>query len=260
MEPGGGPWSGAPTPPPPRRAPAGLHPRARLILYLAIAICAGAGLWLLTRLNPTRTLTGQDWVQASLFIGMLCLVAGRLVVQRPSGRKMLGYAAGWAAIVVALIVGFAFRDELGLIESRLRSEVAPSTPVVTGAHEMVLTEDEDGAFHATGTVDGAPVRFLVDTGSSEIVLSPGDAQRLGLDLGALHFTRVAETANGMVRGAPFTADSLSVGPISLHDVPMVVNQAPMSASLLGLPFLKGLQSFEVKGRRLYLRWSEAGGS
>ena len=256
MEPGGGPWSNLPPPPPVRPGRPGLHWRARLALYLAIAAGAGLGLWLLSRLNPTQTFTARDWGGASMLIAMLCLASARLFVQRLPARRMLGYAVGWMAIVAVLFAGFAFGDELGFVGARLGSELAPSTPVATGAHEMVLTEDEDGAFHVIGTVDGQAVRFLVDTGSSDIVLSPGDARRLGLDMAALHFTSVAETANGEVRGAPFKADALTVGQVSLHDVPMVVNQAPMSASLLGLSFLKGLQSFEVRGRRLYLRWSD----
>jgi predicted aspartyl protease len=36
-------------------------------------------------------------------------------------------------------------------------------------------------------------------------------------------------------------------------MPMVVNQAPMSSSLLGMTFLKRLESFRVSGRKLYLK-------
>jgi aspartyl protease family protein len=37
-------------------------------------------------------------------------------------------------------------------------------------------------------------------------------------------------------------------------VPMTVNQAPMTSSLLGMSFLRRLDSFQVRGRRLYLTW------
>jgi len=252
---GAGPWGDLPPPPPRKPTPRVPNRRARLAIVLAIAACAGVGVWLLTRLNPTRAFSGEEWASVSMLILMLCLASARLLVQGLDRRRMAGYALGWVAIFAVLFVGFAFRDELGFVGTRLSSELAPSLPVAAGAHEMVLSEGEDGAFHVIGKVDGIDVPFLVDTGSSEIVISPGDARRLGLDPGALDFTSVAETANGEGRGAPFKADSLIVGPISLHDVPMVVNQAPMSASLLSLPFLKGLQSFEVRGRRLYLRWS-----
>jgi len=37
-------------------------------------------------------------------------------------------------------------------------------------------------------------------------------------------------------------------------VPMEVNQAPMSVSLLGMGFLKRLDSFEVHGDQMTFRW------
>ena len=47
-------------------------------------------------------------------------------------------------------------------------------------------------------MNGEPVRFMVDTGASDIVLSLRDAERVGLDPGALDFAGRAMTANGPV--------------------------------------------------------------
>ena len=77
---------------------------------------------------------------------------------------------------------------------------------------------------------------------------------IGIDVKALDYSRVFGSANGMGRSAPFTLASLNVGPIELTNVPVAINQAEMGSSLLGMSFLKRLQSFEVQDRRLYLRW------
>ncbi len=71
----------------------------------------------------------------------------------------------------------------------------------------------------------------------------------------LKFTAASETANGTGYGAPYKAASLSVGPVSFKDVPMQINRAPMSASLLGMTFFKRLDSFQIKDGKLYLRWT-----
>ena len=97
-------------------------------------------------------------------------------------------------------------------------------------------------------------RFLVDTGASDIVLSPSDAKRLGVDVAQLQFTQDYETANGVGRGAPYTIERLTVGPVLMTVVPASINQTPMESSLLGMTFLKRLDGFEVRGRKLYLRW------
>jgi aspartyl protease family protein len=44
-----------------------------------------------------------------------------------------------------------------------------------------------------------------------------------------------------------------VGSIGFQNVPVLINQAPMSSSLLGMTFLRRLGSFEVRDGRLYLR-------
>jgi uncharacterized protein (UPF0276 family) len=45
----------------------------------------------------------------------------------------------------------------------------------------------DGHFWADGEVNGARVRFLVDTGATAVALTPADAERLGIDLKGLKY-------------------------------------------------------------------------
>jgi aspartyl protease family protein len=67
------------------------------------------------------------------------------------------------------------------------------------------------------------------------------------------FTKSFETANGVGLGAAYTAGDFSVGSIRLTNVPMSVNKAPMSSSLLGMAFFNRLQSFRFEGAKLYLK-------
>ncbi|PTT73991.1 TIGR02281 family clan AA aspartic protease, partial [Pseudomonas sp. HMWF010] len=106
---------------------------------------------------------------------------------------------------------------------------------------------------------GQPVRFLVDTGATDTVLTPDDARRLGIDVDEMTFDRQAETANGPGFGAPWTAERFEVGGIRLRDFPVTVNKTPMSASLLGLSFLDRLESFEARRQTLTLRWRDEAG-
>jgi aspartyl protease family protein len=105
-----------------------------------------------------------------------------------------------------------------------------------------------------GQVNGAPVRFAIDTGANGVLLAPADAARAGIDPDGLKFSAPGETANGVGYMAPVTLDKLAVGQISLANVPAAIDKAPMSSSLLGMAFLKRLESFEVKGDQLTLRW------
>jgi aspartyl protease family protein len=97
------------------------------------------------------------------------------------------------------------------------------------------------------------VSFLVDTGASDIVLTPEDAQRIGFAANQLRFSDRVETANGIAYVAPITLDTLVIGPIRLDRLPAKVNNAPMQYSLLGMRFLNQLHGWRVERQVLILQ-------
>ena len=121
---------------------------------------------------------------------------------------------------------------------------------------MVVSQDDQDNYVIVGQVNGQPVRFTVDTGASDIVLSPSDARRLGVDVAHLTYPIEVQTANGPGRSAPYKAQSLAIGDQRLLDVPMEIDAKPMPTSLLGMSFLNRLKSYQVKDRRLYLNWQD----
>ena len=248
----GGPWGREPSEPKP--APRAARPRVGLWLLL-LAELAGLVVALIVAF-PQALRTQDDWAMLVYRLGFIALVsAGLLRVRGALGRHLL-HIAVWVAVAAVLALGYAYRDVLAEAPRRLQFAFNPGEPVAVGEHELVVPQDDDGAFVLTARVNGQPVRFLVDTGATDTVLSPDDARRLGLAPESLRYVHEAETANGKGYGAPYVARSLEVGPLRFADFGMVVNQAPMSGSLLGLSFLNRLESFEVRQRRLILKWRD----
>jgi aspartyl protease family protein len=244
------PWQRPAQPPAP-----GPGPRTRLLVWIALLLAVAVGLLQLSRMFP-GAVSKQDEPYLVYMVGWLALLSAGFVFAR---RARLGEVARniaiWGVIAAVLATGYAYREELGGVGARLHSELLPGDPVASAnAHVLTLTQDEGGDFYVYGSANGTRIRFLVDTGASDIVLSPGDARRLGVDIGALHFTGGFETANGIGAGAPYTLNTLSVGPIQLWNVPVSINRTDMHASLLGMSFLKRLKAFEFSGRKLTLRW------
>ena len=233
--------------------PAKPSSRNRLLPWLVFIAIVGAGLWLASRAFPGALSATEDKVWLGLGTAWVVLVSLRLFSNGPIrwGEKAK-HLAIWLGIVVVIAIGFAYRGELSGVFHRVSAEAATGYPVATGPREMVIAADPDGGYFVMGKVNGEVVRFLIDTGASDTVLSPADARRIGIDVSALTFERSAETANGIGYGAAVVVDSLSVGSISVSDMPVVVNQAPMTTSLLGMSFLRGLESFHVRDGRLYL--------
>jgi aspartyl protease family protein len=85
-----------------------------------------------------------------------------------------------------------------------------------------------------------------------VVLGQADAARIGIDTGALAYLGRAYTANGEVRTAAVTLDSVAVGPVRHEDVRAVVNQGEMNGSLLGMSYLQRFSSIEITGGTLVL--------
>jgi aspartyl protease family protein len=244
-----GPW-GQPVPPP------GPHKRPRLGLYLWLGVMVAAGLLLLglNRWFPDgeSPLGDPGLVQT---LGFLVLASSSLLFLREFNLKQtVRNILLWLAVGLVLVLGFSFQNELGDLALRLRGALIPGYAVQTGTREVTLSEGEDGHYHVYGTINGVKIRFLIDTGATDIVLDPTDARRIGLKLEDLNFNRPFGSANGIGHGAGVVVDELVIGPVRFARVPVSVNGARMGSSLLGMAFLKRLKSYSFSGGKLILRW------
>ncbi|HEY2010153.1 MAG TPA: TIGR02281 family clan AA aspartic protease [Rhizomicrobium sp.] len=234
----------------------GRRKASRLGLYLWLGVMALAFVLInvLQRYFPSGDSSFGDPYQIRM-LGMLALVAsGLLFVREINLKQTVRNVLIWVAVGGVLIVGFSYQHELADLGLRLRSNLVPGYAVQTGPREMAISEDEGGGYHVYGTINGVQVRFLVDTGASDIVLSPADARRLGVDFTRLTFDHVYESANGIGHGATIQVQDLSIGAIHFANVPVAINGAEMSSSLLGMAFLKRLKSYSFSGGKLILVW------
>ncbi|MCH8168538.1 MAG: TIGR02281 family clan AA aspartic protease, partial [Proteobacteria bacterium] len=92
-------------------------------------------------------------------------------------RDRLGTAAQHAAIWVLIFLGvtiaYGFKDQLS-------SQLYPGTARPVDERTIELRRADDGHFYARVRVNDAEIRFMVDTGATNLVLSQQDARRIGL--------------------------------------------------------------------------------
>lgn len=113
-------------------------------------------------------------------------------------------------------------------------EVAAQT---AGRTSVTLPADSAGQFYADGQVNGAHVRFMVDTGATSVLLSTAEAARLGIDYRRAERGRIS-TANGIAAAYRVVLDSVSLGDITVYHVDAVVAEAAgLDVALLGMSFL-----------------------
>jgi aspartyl protease family protein len=191
----------------------------------------------------------NDWMLGSLYLLMsIMLVAGSLIARRERFARTATMALAWLAIFGAGFVLFTFRDDLGYVAQRLKSE-ATGAPVVEGS-EVRIPMAIDGHFWVEGSLNGVPVKFLVDSGATMTTIGRETADAAGVHVKS-NRSQVVRTGNGMLRVATGRATSLSVGPIERSDVGLHIADHD-DLNVLGMNYLSTLQRWGVEGRWLIL--------
>ncbi|HEY2032882.1 MAG TPA: TIGR02281 family clan AA aspartic protease [Rhizomicrobium sp.] len=242
-----GPWR----PPAPQRH----TPRQRWLIRIGIVVAFGMAIWALSALFPGAISNQGDMARMAYMAAWGALLASGLVFSRQvSVGHTVRNIALWLGIFGVLAIAYMLKDPFQEALLRMQSQLISGSAVETAPHEVTINADENGDFYVWGSVNGATVRFAVDTGASDIVLSPADARRAGIDIAGLTYGGQYETANGTGHGAFVTLEKLSVGPIAFIEVPASVNGTAMHSSLLGMAFLKRLKSFEFSKDKLIMHY------
>jgi aspartyl protease family protein len=109
----------------------------------------------------------------------------------------------------------------------------------------------DGHFWVEGSLNGVPVKFLVDSGATMTTIGRDTAAKAGVAV-SRDRNQIVRTGNGMLRVASGRADRLSVGPIERSDVGLHVAEND-DLNVLGMNYLSTLERWGVEGRWLILQ-------
>lgn len=90
----------------------------------------------------------------------------------------------------------------------------------------------------TGSINGFPVNFIVDTGATLVSLSGREAKRLGIDYRVVGTPGYSSTASGIEKIYLVKLNKVRVGDIELRNVEGAVHDGDFPrATLLGMSFL-----------------------
>jgi len=191
----------------------------------------------------------NDWMLGSLYLLMaMMLVAGSLIARRERFAKLATMLIAWIAIFGAGFILFTFRDDLTYVAQRLKSE-ATGAPVVEGS-QLRIPMAIDGHFWVQGSINGTPVKFLVDSGATMTTIGRDTANAAGVTINP-NRDQIVRTGNGMLRVATGKAESVSLGTIERSNVSLHIAEHE-DLNVLGMNYLSTLERWGVEGRWLIL--------
>lgn len=230
------PWGNEPQPP---------KKTARSFVIVAVAVLVV--ILIFTVILSSSLSEGQGAGLLYDFLLLAIVGAGLIghVVSNPG--QALRNIAGWVLIFGILGLGYSIWNG----SSRLGSEFNPGRGnIENGA--ISFRADLRGHYMATAKINGQDIKFLIDTGATDIALSMKDAIKIGFKESDLSFNMQVSTANGTAYVAPVIIDKIELGPIVFNNLRGSVSPAGMDISLLGMSFLNQLSAYEVKDGLLTL--------
>ena len=202
-------------------------------LVLALLACAGSS-WAQPASSPAAA-SRRVAVSGSMGERAVLVIDGQLRTLSPGaverGVRFIGLQAGEAQVEVD-----GRRTLLRLGAGPLALAEAKGG----GGSQIVLPAGLGGHFTTSGSINGRPVEFIVDTGATAVSMSQADADRIGL---AYRTGRrgLTQTANGAIPVNFVTLNSVRIGDVEVYNIEAAVVPAPMSHVLLGNSFLTRFQ-------------------
>ena len=162
---------------------------------------------------------------------------------RSAGTLMV--TAAW--IVFLVLLAYLFSQ---LLDRRNNPNQDIQTQYLAGVKQVSLQRNPYGHYVSNGKINGEPVVFLLDTGATDVAIPMTVADRLGLEKGPAVKVR---TANGITTAYRTRLQSVSLGEMTLHDLPAsILSNTGTEEVLLGMSFLKHFELIQ-KGRTLTIR-------
>jgi aspartyl protease family protein len=128
-------------------------------------------------------------------------------------------------------------------------------PTASKPKDAVMSEIEqapDGLFYVTVRINNKPVRFVIDSGASVVVLTKADAQVLSLATSNTKRQSI-QTASGSKPMRWTRLETLSIAGQTLTDVDAAIIDSGLQTSLLGQNALARLGSVVQSGTTMQIR-------
>lgn len=182
-----------------------------------------------------QVLLGSNWcnLETGFSDGATVTVAGGISVVAGSTTFMQFSGSGIRPVQLAL----AYSTLQPVDPQNLKQ---PSE--VIGNGKLDLRQTRDGHYFSSGTVNGVPVVFMIDTGATTVSISTEIASRAGIQK---CIPQQTTTANGKVNACKAIVPEVTFGKFSLTNVEVMIMPNMPGNALLGMNVLRNFHIEQI---------------
>jgi len=186
-----------------------------------------------------------------ILILILLLVMGFSRKELPL-KKVFEFVGWWILFALVALALYSYRFEIIEVKDRVLSNLFPSKAINKNHEQLILNISQDGHYYLNVKINNQEVRFMIDTGASEVVIDQKIASNLGLDLSNIVYDKVFQTANGQSYGASIYFKEIDVSGVKFYNVQASITNSDLLSPLLGMSFLQKFYKYEFYRDKLIL--------
>ena len=199
-----------------------------------------------------NAISSHDWSNVIyILILIMLLIMGFSRKDLPI-KKIFEFAGLWILFALMALILYSYRFEVGEIKDRILSDLFPAKAINKNQEKLILNIAQDGHYYLNVKIKNQEVRFMIDTGASDMVIDEKIALKLGYDIRNINYNKIFQTANGQSYGASIYVDEVDVSGVKFYNVQASITNSDLVTPLLGMSFLQKFYKYEFFRDKLIL--------
>jgi len=199
-----------------------------------------------------NAISSHEWSNVIyILILVVLLIMGFSRKDLPT-KKIFEFTGLWVLFALLALILYSYRFEIGEIKDRVLSDLFPAKAINKNHEKLILNIAQDGHYYLNVKIRNQEVRFMIDTGASDMVIDEKIALKLGFDLRNINYNKIFQTANGQSYGASIYFDEVDVSGVKFYNVQASITNSDLVIPLLGMSFLQKFYKYEFFRDKLIL--------
>ena len=197
-------------------------------------------------------ISSHEWSNVIYILILIVLLIMGFSHKEMPIKKIFEFVGLWIVFALLALVLYSYRFEFSETKDRVLSDLFPSKAINKNHEQLILNIAQDGHYYLNVKIKNQEVRFMIDTGASDVVIDEKIASKLGYDLKKINYNKVFQTANGQSYGASISFDEVDVSGIKFYNVQASITNSDLVIPLLGMSFLQKFYKYEFYRDKLIL--------